>query len=73
MRRIEPLGKLNTIPPSHQSTVPNALIQDSQPDSFYDLLQDAATGYRRSPSRFGGRFLARKAERPVRSRLGVYV
>ncbi|WP_130472586.1 hypothetical protein [Candidatus Magnetaquicoccus inordinatus] len=73
MRRIEPLGKLNTIPPSHQSTVPNGLLQESQPDSFYDLLQDAATTCRRTPSRFGGRFLARKAERPLRSRHGVYV
>ncbi|MBF0116048.1 MAG: hypothetical protein HQM04_13545 [Magnetococcales bacterium] len=73
MRRIEPLGKLNAIPPSHQSTVPNVLIQESQPDSFYDLLQDAATTCRHSPARFGGRFLARKGARPLRSRLEVYV
>ncbi|MBF0185137.1 MAG: hypothetical protein HQM06_12220 [Magnetococcales bacterium] len=72
MRRIEPMGRMSAVPPTHQGTVSNALLPKNQADCFYDLLQDAASACHRTPGRFAGRFRSRSVAQPASVRKGLY-
>lgn len=57
MRTIEPVGRLSSVPPAHPTSLPSGLSRPSQSGSFYELLQDAASAYRKpsGPARISHR------------------
>lgn len=59
MRTIEPMGRTSSVPPAHPTSLPSGLLRQGQSGSFYELLQNAASVYRKpsGPAQIGHRLV----------------